>query len=111
MEYLLAEDVFKATLLCDDERALGELWLSFFNDTLIPANSYSNILGSVISLPLTIEDFYSLVIDFMECEDTEKVCEFFKGNLSKYIGEQELEPDSCMIKVCSYMPVYEVVEE
>jgi hypothetical protein len=109
MEYILAEDVFKATIKSPDVTA-QELWLSFFNDILIPANVYSNIGGSVISLPLTVDEFYELVLHFMDCEDTDKVCAFFKTNLDRYISEQELEPDNVFIKVSEIYDVYELYQ-
>lgn len=110
MEYILAEDVFKATMNCPDEKAKQELWIKFLNEILIPANVYSSILGDFISLPLTVNEFYGLVIHFMECEDIEKVCAFFKSNLDAYISEQELEPDSFLIQVCNEYYVCEVIE-
>ena len=109
MEYILAEDVFKATIKSPSDTA-QELWLKFFNEILIPANVYSNIGGSVISLPLTVDEFYELVIHFMDCSDIDKVCEFFRSNLDAYISEQELEPDSVLIKVCDYYHCVEVVD-
>jgi hypothetical protein len=108
MEYILAEDVFKATIKSPDVTA-QELWLSFFNDILIPANVYSSISGDVLSLPLTVDEFYGLVIHFMDCEDIDKVCEYFKSNLNAYISEQELDADSCLIKVCNDFYCCEVV--
>ena len=109
MRYILAEDVFKATMNCPSDTA-QELWIKFLNEILIPANVYSNIGGSVISLPLTVDEFYELVVHFMDCSDIDKVCEFFRSNLDDYISEQELEPDSVLIKVCSYYHCVEVVE-
>ena len=108
MIYILAEDVFKATTKSPDVTA-QELWLSFYNQILIPANVYSSISGDFLSLPLTVDEFYDLVIHFMECEDTDKVCAFFRSNLDEYISEQELEPESCMIKVCNDFYCCEVV--
>jgi hypothetical protein len=98
MRYILAEDVFKSTIKSPDVTA-QELWLEFYNEILIPANVYSSIAGDYIFLPITVDEFYGLVIHFMECEDIEKVCAFFKSNLDAYINEQELEPDSVLIKV------------
>lgn len=109
MEYILAEDVFKATIKSGEDTA-QELWLKFFNEILIPANVYSNIGGSVISLPLAVDEFYELVVHFIDCSDIDKVCEFYKSNLDAYISEQELEPDSVLIKVCNYYHCVEVVE-
>ena len=108
MEYILAEDVFKATIN-GPEVASQELWLEFYNQILIPANVYSSIAGDYISLPITVDEFYGLVIHFMECEDIEKVCAFIKTNLDAYISEQELEPDSVLIKVCNNFYCCEVV--
>ena len=108
MKYILAEDVFRNTLNCAEENASG-LWLAFYNDILIPANVYSSISGDFVSLPLTLNEFYELVIHFMECEDIEKVCEYFKSNLNLYISEQELDAESCMIKVCNDFYCCEVV--
>jgi len=108
MKYILAEDVFKATIKSPDVTA-QELWLSFYNQILIPANVYSSISGDVLSLPLTVDEFYGLVIHFMDCEDTDKVCAFFKTNLDEYISEQELDAESCMIKVCNDFYCCEVV--
>ena len=109
MIYILAEDVFKATIQ-SDSISEQELWLKFFNEILIPANVYSNISGSVISLPLAVSEFYELVVHFMDCSDIDKVCEFFKSNLDDYISEQELEADSVLIKVCSYYLCCEVID-
>jgi hypothetical protein len=108
MTYILAEDVFKATIKSPDVTA-QELWLSFYNQILIPANVYSSIAGDYISLPITVDEFYGLVIHFMECDDTDKVCAFFRSNLDEYISEQELEPDSVLIKVCNNYYCCEVV--
>jgi hypothetical protein len=108
MRYILAEDVFKATIKSPDVTS-QELWLSFFNDILIPANVYSNIGGSIISTPLTVDEFYELVVHFMDCSEIDKVCEFFRSNLDAYISEQELEPDSVLIKVCNNFYCCEIV--
>ena len=109
MEYILAEDVFKATIGSPSDTA-QELWLKFFNEILIPANVYSNIGGSVISLPITVDEFYELVVHFMDCSDISRVCEFFRSNLDAYISEEQLEPDSVLIKVCNYYLCCEVVD-
>ena len=109
MEYILAEDVFKATVASPSDTA-QELWLKFFNEILIPANVYSSILGDYISLPITVDEFYGLVIYFMDCEDIGVVCNFFKDNLDRYISEQELESDSVLIKVCDSYYCCEVVD-
>ena len=108
MKYILAEDVFKATIK-SPEQVLKGMWLAFYNEILIPANVYSSISGDYISLPLTVDEFYGLVIHFMECEDIEKVCAFLRTNLDAYISEQELEPDSVLIKVCNSYYCCEVV--
>jgi hypothetical protein len=108
MTYILAESVFKNTLQCAEENFSG-LWLSFYNEILIPANVYSSVSGDFVSLPLTLNEFLSLVIYFMDCEDIHKVCEFFKSNLNAYISEQELDADSCLIKVSNDFYCCEVV--
>ena len=107
MNILLAEDVFKATIKSPDVVASQELWLAFFNDVLMPNFYYSNNVGDVISLPVFPNTFYRLIISFMECEDINKVCEFFKTNFDLYFSEQELEPSNVLIKVSENIKVYE----
>jgi hypothetical protein len=111
MKYLLAEKVFKSSLMCPDDSVSESLWLSFFNGTLIPAVVYTNGIGEGISLSLSPDEFLSLVINFMDTEEIDKVCEFFRLNLFNYLIEQELEPLDARIKACNFIGVYESIED
>ena len=43
---------------------------------------------------ISIDDFFSLIIDFMECADIDKVCEYFRSNLDAYLGMQVKNDDN-----------------
>ena len=111
MKYLLAEKVFKKVIMCPDHNVSESLWLSFFNGTLIPAVVYTNDINNQISLSLSPDEFLSLVINFLDVEEIDKVCEFFRLNMFNYLIEQELEPLDARIKACNFISVYESIED
>ena len=85
--YYFSEDVFKATIKSSDKVAQG-LWISFFRD-YIKDKYVSSIINEMLFLnTISVDEFYKLIIDFMNCADNAKECVNLKSNLYSYLGIQ-----------------------